>query len=83
MGTVLPSQKPRERRLIDEAVTKLLRSADNGERLHLDADHSRALVLSRAFPILIEIQVEEMQQSWAKNPPRRRQRGASAEPEPD
>lgn len=55
---------PPSRLMIGEIVDKLLRAARNGSRLHLDAEHARALISSRAYPVLVEIQVEELEQEW-------------------
>jgi hypothetical protein len=53
-----------QRPVFGEIVDKLLRAAQNGERLHLDVRHVRALISSPVYPILTELQVEELQREW-------------------
>lgn len=48
-------------------LKRLRRAARTGERLHLDSDHARALMDSRVYRVLCEIEAEELRAEWKDN----------------
>lgn len=48
-------------------LKRLRRAARTGERLHLDSDHARALMDSRVYRVLCEIEAEELRAEWQDN----------------
>lgn len=50
--------------IYEEIRDRLRRAARNGERLHLDPRHVRALIASPIFLILAELEQAELKAQW-------------------
>ncbi len=50
-----------------EIIRRIHRSARNGERLHLEVEHVRAIVTSPLFVELAKLEQEELTAKWASD----------------